>query len=60
MKLEYNGQEKVQATTETVWKFIQDPNKVASCLPDLKSVDIKDERNMVATVSVAVGPVRGV
>ncbi|MDX2007912.1 MAG: carbon monoxide dehydrogenase subunit G [Meiothermus sp.] len=59
MKLEYNGQEKVQATAETVWGFIQDPKKVASCLPDLKSVEIKDDRNMVATVGVAVGPVRG-
>jgi len=59
MKLEYSGQEKVQADPQKVWSFIQDPHKVASCLPDLKSVDIKDEKNMVATVGVAVGPVRG-
>ncbi|RIH82575.1 Carbon monoxide dehydrogenase subunit G (CoxG) [Meiothermus luteus] len=59
MKLEYSGQEKVQAEADKVWRFIQDPQKVASCLPDLKSVEIKDEKNMVATVGVAVGPVRG-
>jgi len=59
MKLEYSGQEKVQTNPEKVWGFIQDPQKVASCLPDLKSVDIKDDKNMVATVGVAVGPVRG-
>ncbi|GEM82313.1 MAG: hypothetical protein KatS3mg074_317 [Meiothermus sp.] len=59
MKLEYSGQENVQANPEKVWSFIQDPNKVASCLPDLKAVEFKDERNMVATVGVAVGPVRG-
>ena len=59
MKLEYSGQEKVQTNPEKVWSFIQDPQKVASCLPDLKSVDIKDDKNMVATVGVAVGPVRG-
>jgi len=59
MKLEYSGQEKVQASPETVWSFIQDPNKVAACLPDLKSVEIRDDKNMVATVGVAVGPVRG-
>jgi carbon monoxide dehydrogenase subunit G len=59
MKLEYSGQEKVQTSPEKVWSFIQDPQKVASCLPDLKSVDIKDDKNMVATVGVAVGPVRG-
>ncbi|MCS7059100.1 MAG: carbon monoxide dehydrogenase subunit G [Meiothermus sp.] len=59
MKLEYSGQERVQAEADKVWRFIQDPQKVASCLPDLKSVEIKDEKNMVATVGVAVGPVRG-
>lgn len=59
MKLEYSGQENVQANPEKVWSFIQDPNKVASCLPNLKAVEFKDERNMVATVGVAVGPVRG-
>ncbi|RMH55842.1 MAG: carbon monoxide dehydrogenase [Deinococcus-Thermus bacterium] len=59
MKLEYSGQEKVQAEADKVWRFIQDPQRVASCLPDLKSVEIKDEKNMVATVGVAVGPVRG-
>ncbi len=59
MKLEYSGQETVQASTEKVWRFIQDPQKVASCLPDLKSVEFKDDKNMVATVGVSVGPVRG-
>lgn len=59
MKLEYSGQENVQANLEKVWSFIQDPQKVASCLPDLKSVEFKDDKNMVATVGVAVGPVRG-
>lgn len=59
MKLEYSGQEKVQADAKKVWGFIQDPSKVAACLPDLKSVEIKDDKNLVATVGVAVGPVRG-
>lgn len=59
MKLEYKGQESVQASPEKVWNFIQDPQKVAACLPDLKSVEFKDDKHMVATVGVAVGPVRG-
>jgi carbon monoxide dehydrogenase subunit G len=59
MKLEYSGQERVQTDAQKVWGFIQDPSKVASCLPDLKSVEIKDDKNLVATVGVAVGPVRG-
>ncbi|RDI94648.1 carbon monoxide dehydrogenase [Meiothermus sp. QL-1] len=59
MKLEYKGQEKVQASADKVWEFIQNPEKVAACLPALKEVEIKDPRNLVATVGVAVGPVRG-
>ncbi|GEM85516.1 SRPBCC family protein [Meiothermus granaticius] len=59
MKLSYNGQEKVQADPEKVWSFIKDPQKVASCLPDVQDVQIQDDKNMVATVGVAVGPVRG-
>lgn len=59
MKLEYKGQKSVQASPDKVWNFIQDPQKVAACLPDLKSVEFKDHKHMVATVGVAVGPVRG-
>jgi carbon monoxide dehydrogenase subunit G len=59
MKLSYNGQEKVQANPEKVWSFIKDPQKVASCLPDVQDVQVQDDKNMVATVGVAVGPVRG-
>jgi len=59
MKLAYSGQEKVTASTDTVWEFIQDPNKVAACLPDVQEVNIKDEHNFEAVVGVAVGPVRG-
>lgn len=59
VKLAYQGQEKIQTTPEKVWRFIQDPQKVASCLPDLKSVEFQDDQHMIATVGVAVGPVRG-
>jgi carbon monoxide dehydrogenase subunit G len=59
MKLNYQGQEKINADYDTVWKFINDPEKVATCLPDLQKVDIKDDKNFDAHVRVGVGPVRG-
>lgn len=59
MKLNYQGQEKISADYDTVWKFINDPEKVATCLPDLQKVDIKDDKNFDAHVRVGVGPVRG-
>jgi carbon monoxide dehydrogenase subunit G len=59
MKLNYQGQEKINADFDTVWKFINDPEKVATCLPDLQKVDIKDDKNFDAHVKVGIGPVRG-
>lgn len=59
MKLSYQGQERIAADFERVWRFINDPEKVAHCLPDLQQVDIKDDKNFDAHVKVGIGPVRG-
>ncbi len=59
MNLEWSGQEKIAASKAAVWAFINDPAKVASCLPDLLESNVHDARNVDATVKVAVGPVRG-
>jgi carbon monoxide dehydrogenase subunit G len=49
----------VPASKEKVWTFINDPNKVASCLPDVLEVDVQDNYHFDATVKVSVGPVSG-
>ena len=59
MKLEYNGSEQVPLTKSAVWEFINDPQKVASCLPDVKEVTVHDDKNFDALVTVGLGPVRG-
>ena len=59
MKLSYDGQEKINASKEQVWTFVNDPNKVAYCLPDVQKVDIKDDKHFDAHVKVGIGPVRG-
>ncbi len=59
MNLEYRGQEHVLASKETVWAFINDPGKVASCMPDLLEANVRDAHSVDATVQIAVGPVRG-
>lgn len=59
MNLQWTGQEQIAASKGAVWTFINDPQKVASCLPDVQSIDVRDARNVDATVKVAVGPVRG-
>jgi uncharacterized protein len=59
MNLQYNGQEQVPLAKAAVWEFINDPQKVASCLPDVKEVIVHDAKNFDAIVSVGLGMVRG-
>jgi uncharacterized protein len=59
VNLTWNGQEDIPAGKEAVWAFINDPAKIAACLPDVQSVTVRDEHNFDATVGVALGPVRG-
>ncbi len=59
MNLHWSGQESIPAPKADVWRFINDPRNIASCLPDVLEVDVHDEHTFDATVQVAVGPVRG-
>jgi len=59
MDLQWSGQERITADKATVWSFINDPAKVASCLPDVQATNVVDAHNFEATVGVALGPVRG-
>jgi uncharacterized protein len=59
MDLNWNGQERIAASKDKVWAFINDPAKIASCLPDVQSTNVIDAHSFDATVGVALGPVRG-
>ena len=59
MNLTWNGQEEIAAGREAVWAFINDPAKIAACLPDVQSTTIRDAHSFESIVGVALGPVRG-
>jgi carbon monoxide dehydrogenase subunit G len=59
VKLQYNGQERITADPATVWTFVNDPDKVGHCLPDVIDVTVQDPTHFDAVVRVGVGPVRG-
>ena len=59
MNLQWKGQEQVAASKDAVWAFISDPDKIATCIPDLLESTVRDEHSFDAVVQVAVGPVRG-
>ena len=39
VKLQYSGQERIPASVEPVWTFVNDPDKVGHCLPDVIEVE---------------------
>jgi len=57
--LDYKGQERITAGGDVVWAFINDPEKVGRCLPEVIDVVVKDPTHFDATVKVALGPVSG-
>ncbi len=59
MKVHYEGSEKIPAPYDKVWEFMNTPDKVASCLPDVVSTDVKDATHFTTVVKVGVGMVRG-
>jgi carbon monoxide dehydrogenase subunit G len=59
MKVHYEGSEKIPASFADTWAFMTTPAKVASCLPDIVSTDVKDATHFTSVVKVGVGPVRG-
>jgi uncharacterized protein len=59
VNLQYNGQEQISADPATVWAFVNDPEEVGRCLPDVIQVTVKDPTHFDAVVGVGVGPVRG-
>jgi carbon monoxide dehydrogenase subunit G len=45
----------VPAPVERVWEFVADPEKMASCLPAVQSVEVKDDRHYEVIVKQKVG-----
>jgi carbon monoxide dehydrogenase subunit G len=59
VKLQYNGQETIPAGLAAVWTFVNDPDKVGHCLPEVLEVKVSDPTHFDAVVKVGVGPVSG-
>jgi carbon monoxide dehydrogenase subunit G len=47
------------APRQVVWEFLLDPNKIATCLPDLQSLEVLSPDHFRAKVKVGIGLVKG-
>lgn len=58
--LKGDGATLVPASPETVWRTLLDPEALAAVIPGCHKLDLVAENEYHATVSLGVGPVRGV
>ncbi len=56
---QFKGSELIEASRETVWGFLTDPNKVGNCAPGLKKLDVTDQDHFSVEVKVGLGFLRG-
>jgi carbon monoxide dehydrogenase subunit G len=47
----------VGAPIDAVWRFMTDPEGMATCIPGAKLEEVVDERNFRASIQVKVGPI---
>jgi len=59
MKLSYEGHESINADVDSVWNFINNPEKLASCLPYLVALNVHNPENFDATLKLSLGPLSG-
>ncbi|MBA2288125.1 MAG: carbon monoxide dehydrogenase subunit G [Ktedonobacteraceae bacterium] len=56
--MDFSGSQTIAAPIETVWAYLVDVNKVASCAPGFQSLEELGEEHWKAVVSVGVGAVK--
>ncbi len=57
MKVKIDKTFQVDASVDSVWELLSNPNKVVACVPGAKITETVDAENYKGTVSLKVGPV---
>ncbi|MDE2362628.1 MAG: carbon monoxide dehydrogenase subunit G [Hyphomicrobiales bacterium] len=57
MAMTMKGEVDLPATKEVVWKALNDPEVLKSCIPGCESLEKIDDNTLAATAKVKVGPV---
>lgn len=56
--MDMNGQERIGAPVETVWRALNDPEMLKACIPGCETLEKQSDTNMSATVVLKVGPIK--
>ena len=57
MQLTIDNSFQTSASIDKVWEFLNDPNKVVTCVPGAKITEEIDEDNFKGTIIIKVGPI---
>lgn len=58
--MKFEGSREVKTSAGAVWDFMNNPNNMAQCLPDVKSHEIVDDKTIKAQMKVGVGFIKEV
>jgi carbon monoxide dehydrogenase subunit G len=58
MAMEIEGEERIAAPVETVWKALNDPDVLKDCIPGCESLEKTSDTEFAATVSLKIGPIK--
>lgn len=56
--MDMNGEERIAASRETVWKALNDPDVLKACIPGCESLEKTSDTSFAATVGIKIGPVK--
>jgi len=57
MAIEITEKFSVRAPIDTVWRFVQDPHKVVTCMPGAQLIEQVDETHYIGAVKVKLGAI---
>jgi len=52
------GEDEVKASRESLWKFLNTPEQVSKCIPDVQTLEVIDKNNFNAVIKVGIGFVK--
>jgi len=56
--MEFTGKQTIGVPIETVWTYLLDVRKVATCIPGFQTLEDVGEEHWKAVISIGIGPVK--
>jgi carbon monoxide dehydrogenase subunit G len=56
--MDMNGQERIEAPIDAVWRALNDPETLRACIPGCETLDKTSDTDMTAIVVLRVGPIK--